>query len=85
MDLQKLIKQQEIKHDLELSHLTTKLHLLEETCTNKNVELKSMKNFQENNEKLIVLLERYDQKVSEVQHELDIKNLEVMVGCPSQL
>ena len=34
-----------------------------------------MNNFKKNNEQLLKLLERYDSKVSDMQHEIDIRDL----------
>ena len=58
LELENQIRQNDIKQDLETSHLKTKLKLLEETLTNKNKDLKALQNFKKNNEQLLVLLEK---------------------------
>jgi len=45
LHFENLIKQNEIKHDLELSHANTKLKLLQETLENKNKDLAALNNF----------------------------------------
>lgn len=63
-DLLNKAKQVDIMHDLELSHANTKLKLLEETLNNRNNDISAMENYKKNNEQLLKLLERYDNKVS---------------------
>lgn len=70
-------KQEAIKIDLETSHLKVKTKLLQETLENKNKDLLSLESFKHNNEQLLSLLERYDQKVVEMQTEIDIRDLRI--------
>lgn len=47
-----------IKHDLEVSFLKTKVGLLEETLNTKIEEIKALENFKENNAQLLELVEK---------------------------
>jgi hypothetical protein len=70
-------KQENIKIDLETSHLKVKTRLLQETLENKNKDLESLDSFKHNNEQLLKLLERYDEKVIEMQTEIDVRDLRI--------
>jgi cell shape-determining protein MreC len=58
-------------------HLETKINLLKETLTNRNKDLKEYEGVQRNNEQLLALLEKYDEKVTEMQTEIDIRDLRI--------
>ena len=75
--LQNEIKQNDIKFDLELSFLKTKVGLLEETLNNKANDLKSLDSFKENNSHLMKLLEKYDVKLSQMQDDIDVRDLRI--------
>ena len=62
---------------LNTQHLETKLKLLKETLTNRNTEFKEYEGVQKNNEQLLSLLEKYDDKVTEMQTEIDIRDLRI--------
>lgn len=59
------------------SHLETKIKLLKETLTNRNKEFKEYEGVQRNNEQLLSLLEKYDEKVTELQTEIDVRDLRI--------
>lgn len=59
------------------SHLETKVKLLKETLTNRNKEFKEYEGVQRNNEQLLSLLEKYDEKVTELQTEIDVRDLRI--------
>lgn len=60
-----------------MSHLDTKIKLLKETLTNRNKEIKEFDGVQKNNEQLLNLLEKYDDKVTELQTEIDVRDLRI--------
>jgi len=62
---------------LNTQHLETKIKLLKETLTNRNTEFKEYEGVQKNNEQLLSLLEKYDDKVTEMQTEIDIRDLRI--------
>jgi hypothetical protein len=49
--------------------------LLKETLNKRNKELKEYEGVQKNNEQLLSLLEKYDDKVTELQTEIDVREL----------
>ena len=49
----------------------------QETLTNRNKEFREYEGVQKNNEHLLSLLERYDDKVTELQTEVDIRDLKI--------
>lgn len=53
------------------------IKLLKETLTNRNNEFKEYEGVQKNNEQLLSLLEKYDDKVTELQTEIDIRDLRI--------
>jgi hypothetical protein len=59
------------------AHLETKIKLLKETLTNRNKEFKEYEAVQQNNEQLLSLLEKYDEKVTELQTEVDVRDLRI--------
>ena len=59
------------------AHLETKINLLKETLTNRNKEFKEYEGVQRNNEQLLSLLEKYDEKVTELQTEIDVRDLRI--------
>ena len=63
-----------VKSELQIAHLDTKVKLLEEALTKRNKEFEGL---DENNKQLIYLLEKYDNKLSEVQDELDYKEVKL--------
>lgn len=58
LELEAEVCQTTIKHDLEVSHLKTKLKLMEETLTKQNKKIEKSDNFKKNNEQLLILLEK---------------------------
>jgi hypothetical protein len=58
LELEYAMHQTDIKHDLEWSHLKTRLKLMKETLTKWNKNFKKMENFRKNNEQLLILLEK---------------------------
>ena len=75
--MQNELKQNSIKFDLELSFLKTKVGLLEETLNNKSTELKSLDSYKDNNNHLMKLLEKYDVKLSQMQDDIDVRDLRI--------
>mmetsp|Transcript_4037 Transcript_4037/g.3372 ORF Transcript_4037/g.3372 Transcript_4037/m.3372 type:complete len:136 (+) Transcript_4037:564-971(+) len=71
------MNQSAIKHDLELSFLKTKVNLLEETLNNKTKDLETLEAFKENNSHLLSLLDKYDDKLSYMQDDIDIRDLRI--------
>ena len=71
------MKQVSIKSDLETSFLKTKVKLLEETLDNKGKDLESLDAFKENNSHLLSLLDKYDEKLAEMQDDIDIRDLKI--------
>jgi hypothetical protein len=57
--------------------METKISLLKETLTNRNNEFKEYEGVQKNNEQLLTLLEKYDDKVTELTTEIDIRDLRI--------
>lgn len=57
--------------------MKVKTKLLQETLENKNRDLDTLESFKRNNEQLLVLLERYDHKVIEMQTEIDVRELRI--------
>jgi SMC interacting uncharacterized protein involved in chromosome segregation len=57
--------------------METKISLLKETLTNRNIEFKEYEGVQKNNEQLLTLLEKYDDKVTELTTEIDIRDLRI--------
>lgn len=51
--------------------------MLKETLTNRNAEFREYEGVQKNNEQLLSLLEKYDDKVTELQTEIDIRDLRI--------
>lgn len=64
-------KNTEIKHELQISHLQTKIKLLEDALTNRNSDIQMA---EENNAQLLSLLEKYDIKLDELQEASQIKD-----------
>ncbi|CAI2378258.1 unnamed protein product [Moneuplotes crassus] len=75
--LNEAIKQTEIKCDLETSFLQTKVTLLEEALNSKNKDLETLDAFKENNSHLLALLDKYDQKMVDMQNDIDIRDLKI--------
>lgn len=71
------INQKSIKSDLEVSFLKTKVNLLEETLNNKTNDLKTLEAFKENNAHLLELLDKYDIKLSQMQDDIDVRDLRI--------
>lgn len=65
------------RKSIDMSHLDTKIKLLKETLTNRNKEIKEFDGVQKNNEQLLNLLEKYDDKVTELQTEIDVRDLRI--------
>ena len=63
------------RESINTQNLETKIKLLKETLTNRNYEFKEYEGVQQNNEQLLTLLEKYDDKVTELQTEIDIRDL----------
>lgn len=71
------IQQNSIRSDLELSFLKTKVSLLEETLNNKTKDLETLDSFKENNAHLLSLLDKYDIKLTQMQDDLDVRDLKI--------
>ena len=63
------------RESINTQHLETKINLLKETLNKRNKELKEYEGVQKNNEQLLSLLEKYDDKVTELQTEIDVRDL----------
>ncbi len=57
-----------------MSFLQTKVTLLEETLSSKNKDLETLDAFRDNNAHLLSLLDRYDEKLIEMQNDIDIRD-----------
>ncbi|CAI2360734.1 unnamed protein product [Moneuplotes crassus] len=77
LQLQDEIRRFKIRESLNTQNLETKIKLLQETLTNRNKEFSEYEGVQRNNEHLLSLLEKYDDKVTELQTELDLRNLKL--------
>ena len=66
VEQEKQIVSMEITQELELSNLQTKIRLLEQTLTQKNKDFTMLESLKSNNEQLLDLLEKYDEKVNEL-------------------
>ncbi|CAI2361415.1 unnamed protein product [Moneuplotes crassus] len=77
LQLEDEIRRFKIKESLNTQNLETKIKLLKETLTNRNKEFREYEGVQKNNEQLLSLLEKYDDKVTELQTEIDIRDLKI--------
>ena len=50
---------------------------MEETLTKKSKEVKLMSKYKDNNDELLELLQKYDNKVTDLQMEIDILDLKI--------
>ena len=71
------MKQSSIKADLDISFLKTKVNLLEETLNSKTKDLETLEAFKENNTHLLSLLDKYDDKLSQMQDDIDVRDLKI--------
>ena len=62
---------------MELSFLKTKVGLLEETLNNRTNEFKNYDTLKSNNTDLLQLLEKYDSKLSQMQDDIDVRDLRI--------
>jgi hypothetical protein len=63
-----------IKSEIEIQNLTTKVKLLEDALTRRNVDVEQA---EENNRQLLNLLEKYDNKLDELQEDNEIKDMKI--------
>lgn len=63
-----------IQNDIEAQNLNTKIKLLEEALTRRNVDVEQA---EENNRQLLTLLEKYDNKLDELQEDNELKDMKI--------
>ena len=63
-----------IKSEIESSNLQTKVKLLEDALTRRNVDVEQA---EENNRQLLSLLEKYDNKLDELQEDNELKDMKI--------
>ena len=64
-----------VVHEMQVSHLKTKIKLLEEALTNRNHDIDEVEN---NNQQLLDLLEKYDKRLEQMQNCTELKEVEIM-------
>ena len=60
---------------MQVSHLKTKIKLLEEALTNRNHDIDEV---EDNNQQLLDLLEKYDKRLEQMQNCTELKEVEIM-------
>lgn len=65
----------EIRHDIQTQHLETKIKLLQDALTKRNQDFDFA---EDNNRQLLSLLEKYDNKLDELQEDLEIRELKII-------
>lgn len=65
----------DIRHDIETQHLNTKIKLLQDTLTKRNQDFDFA---EDNNRQLLSLLEKYDNKLDELQEDLELRDLKII-------
>lgn len=64
-----------VAHEMQVSHLKTKIKLLEEALTNRNHDIEEV---EDNNQQLLDLLEKYDTRLEQMQNCTELKEVELM-------
>ena len=63
-----------IRNDIEAQNANTKIKLLEDALTRRNVDVEQA---EENNRQLLTLLEKYDNKLDELQEDNELKDMKI--------
>ena len=63
-----------IQNDIELQNISTKTKLLEDALTRRNFDIEQA---EDNNRQLLSLLEKYDNKLDELQEDNELKDMKI--------